>query len=81
MKNLIKVKDHPHLYRDEDTGAIVNCDDVAYDRYMNRVKRKNSEKEELNNMKKDILDIIVKILNCILKKSTFKIQRHFVAWR
>jgi len=54
MKNLIKVKDHPHLYRDEDTGAIVNCDDIAYDRYMNRVKRKNSEKEELNNMKKDM---------------------------
>ena len=50
MKNLIKVKDHPHLYRDEDTGAIVNCDDIAYDRYKNRVKRKNSEKEELNNI-------------------------------
>ena len=32
MKNLIKVKDHPHLYRDEDTGAMVNCDDIAYDR-------------------------------------------------
>ncbi len=57
MKNLIKVKDHPHLYRDEDTGAIVNCDSAGYDRYMNRVKRKNSEKEELNNMKKDIEEI------------------------
>ena len=57
MKNLIKVKDHPHLYRDEDTGAIVNCDDIAYDRYKNRVKRKNSEKEELNNMKRDIQEI------------------------
>ena len=57
MKNLIKVKDHPHLYRDEDTGAIVNCDNISYDRYMNRVKRKNSEKEELDNMKKDIEEI------------------------
>ena len=57
MKNLIKVKDHPHLYRDEDTGAIVNCDNIAYDRYKNRVKRKNTEKEELNNMKKDIEEI------------------------
>jgi len=57
MNNLIKVKDHPHLYRDADTGAIINCDDIAYDRYMNRVKRKNSEKEELNNMKKDIEEI------------------------
>lgn len=57
MKNLIKVKDHPHLYRDEDTGAIVNCDNIAYDRYMSNVKRKKSEKEELNNMKKDIEEI------------------------
>jgi hypothetical protein len=57
MKNLIKVKDHPHLYRDEDTGAIVNCDNIAYDRYTNRVKRKNFEKEEFNNMKKDIKEI------------------------
>ena len=57
MKNLIKVKDHPHLYRDEDTGAIVNCDNISYDRYMSKVKRKKSEKEELNNMKKDIEEI------------------------
>ena len=57
MKKLVKVKDHPHLYRDEDTGAIINCDDVSYNRYMNKVKRKNSEKEELDNMKKDIEEI------------------------
>ena len=57
MKNLIKVKDYPHLFRDEDTGAIINYDDIAYDRYISKVKRKNSEKEELNNMKKDIEEI------------------------
>ncbi len=57
MKNLIKVKDHPHLYRDEDTGAIVNCDNVAYDRYISKLERKKAEKEELNNMKKDIEEI------------------------
>jgi hypothetical protein len=67
MKNLIKVKDNPHLYRDEDTGAIVNCDDIAYERYKNRVKRKNSEKEELNNMKKDIEEI-KNLLKDFLKK-------------
>lgn len=57
MKNLIKVKDHPHLYRDEDTGAIVNCNNTAYDRYMNKVKRKKFEREELDSMKKDIEEI------------------------
>ena len=30
MKKLTKVKDHPHLYRDEESGAIVNYDTVGY---------------------------------------------------
>ena len=28
MKKLTKVKDHPHLYRDEETGAIINYDTI-----------------------------------------------------
>ena len=28
---MIKVEGHKNLYRDERSGAIVNCDDVAYD--------------------------------------------------
>ena len=29
MNKLTKVKDHPHLYRDEETGAIVNYDTIS----------------------------------------------------
>ena len=57
MSKLIKVKDHPHLYRDEKTGAIVNCDTVAYNNYVKRTERKNLEREELHNMKRDIEEI------------------------
>ena len=28
---MIKVEGHSHLYRDEKTGAIINCDDSGYD--------------------------------------------------
>ena len=31
---MIKVEGHKNLYRDERSGAIVNCDDVAYDNYV-----------------------------------------------
>ena len=31
---MIKVEGHSHLYRDETTGAIINCDDNGYDQYM-----------------------------------------------
>ena len=57
MSKLIKVKDHPDLYRDEETGAIVNCDTIAYNNYVKRVERKNLERQELDDMKRDIEEI------------------------
>ena len=57
MKKLIKVKDHPHLYRDEDTGAIINYDTVGYNRRIQKIESQKSQKEELDNMKKDIEEI------------------------
>ncbi len=57
MKNLSKVKDHPHLYRDEDTGAIINYDTLGYSRRIQKIESQKSQKEELDNMKKDIEEI------------------------
>jgi hypothetical protein len=57
MKKLIKVKDHPHLYRDEDTGAIINYDTLGYNRRIQKIESQKSQKEELDNMKKDIEEI------------------------
>tara|TARA_Y100000022_G_scaffold171729_1_gene158341 strand:- start:322 stop:525 length:204 start_codon:yes stop_codon:yes gene_type:complete len=67
MKNLSKVKDHPHLYRDEDTGAIINYDTLGYNQRLRVIKKGKSQKEELDEMKKDI-DEIKNLLKEFLQK-------------
>jgi hypothetical protein len=57
MKKLVKVKDHPHLYRDEDTGAIINYDTVGYNQRIKKIESQKSQKEELDSLKKDIEEI------------------------
>lgn len=61
---MIKVEGYPHLYRDEKTGAIINCDDVGYDQYIKSVEMSRKRKRELSDMKKDIDEIksLLKIL-------------------
>jgi hypothetical protein len=68
MKNLIKVKDHPHLYRDEETGAIINCDSLSYNSYVKRQENKKLEKKEIQDMKNDIEEI-KSLLKDFLNKS------------
>lgn len=63
---MIRVEGHQHLYRDEKTGAIVNCDSVAYNQYVSTVNRRKFEKKELSDMRSEIdeLKLLVKeILN------------------
>ena len=57
MKRLTKVKDHPHLYRDEDSGAILNYDTIGYNQRLKKIELEKSQKQELDNMKKDIEEI------------------------
>ena len=54
---MIKVEGHKNLYRDESSGAIVNCDDVAYDNYVRSLKASENKKNEINQMISDIQDI------------------------
>jgi hypothetical protein len=68
MKNLIKVKDHPHLYRDENTGAIINCDIVAYNQRVKKIEYQKSQREELNNIKKDIEEIKFLLIQLLEKQ-------------
>ena len=37
---MIKVEGHSNLYRDENTGAIVNCDTAGYNQYINTIAQK-----------------------------------------
>ena len=57
MKNLVKVKDHPHLYRDESSGAIINYDTIGYNQRLKKIEKQKSDREELDEMKKDIEEI------------------------
>ncbi|MAG49778.1 hypothetical protein CMO86_09070 [Candidatus Woesearchaeota archaeon] len=64
---MIKVKGHSNLYRDEETGAIINSDVTGYNQYVNSIETKNLRRKELDEMKKDI-DEIKSLLREILNK-------------
>ena len=54
---MIRVEGHQNLYRDERSGAIVNCDSSAYNQYLSSLSIRDSQKRELNEMRKDIDEI------------------------
>lgn len=60
---MIRVEGHRNLYRDEGSGAIINCDSVAYNQYVNSLSARDSQKREINNIKSDISEI-----KCLLKQ-------------
>tara|TARA_X000000368_G_scaffold101067_1_gene77938 strand:- start:1331 stop:1528 length:198 start_codon:yes stop_codon:yes gene_type:complete len=54
---MIPVKGHPNLYRDEETGAIINTDSSGFSAYQQAKAKKVLEREELDNMKHEISEI------------------------
>lgn len=54
---MIRVDGYSNLYRDENSGAIINCDSTSYNQYINSLSKKEFKKNELNEMKKDIEEI------------------------
>lgn len=58
---MIPVKGHPDLYRDEISGAILNCDDTSYQNYIQnknlKQAQKLSEKNEIEQLKKDVTEM------------------------
>jgi len=58
---MIPVKGHPDLYRDENTGAILNCNDTGYQNYISnknlKEAQKLSQKQEIENLKNDVNEI------------------------
>ena len=54
---MIKVKGHSNLYRDENTGSIINCDTANYNQDVNSIAQKDLRKKELDKMKNDIEEI------------------------
>lgn len=63
---MIPIEGYPNLFRDKDTGAIVNCDTQEYQNYVSIKKNRISQKEDIENLKREISDIknlLMEILN------------------
>ena len=57
QEDLIPVEGHSNLFRDKNTGAIVNTDSSGYAQYKKLKQRRQTEREELDILKKDIEEI------------------------
>ena len=66
---MIPVEGYKNLFRDENTNAIINTDESAYNDYMNS-RRINSDKQaELDTMKNEI-ETLKSMLNDLASKIT-----------
>ena len=50
----LKVKDSGSLYRDEESGAILNCSNTQYDEYLKLKEQKMKEVSEMDKLKDDV---------------------------
>ncbi len=53
---MIQVEGHKNLYRN-DSGAIVNTDTVGYNQYIRLKNKRQSEKDEIDRLKREIDEI------------------------
>jgi hypothetical protein len=65
---MIPVQGHPNLYRDEKSGAIVNCDNLSYNQYVNSLHNRETQKKEIDNLKNEISEI-KNLLKQLLEKN------------
>ena len=64
---MIPVEGHKNLFRDEDSGAIVNHDNQGYRQYLQLKNKKLTEEEEIKRLRSDI-DEIKSLLHEVLNK-------------
>lgn len=65
---MIRVEGHTNLYRDEQTGAIINCDNASYNQYVNSLNIRQSQEKEIEQMKNELSDI-KQLLQQLLEKN------------
>ena len=49
---MIKVEGYQNLYRDENSGAIINTDSLAYNQYVNSLEQRQLQKKEISEINK-----------------------------
>lgn len=57
----LRVEGYNNLYRDENTGAIINKDDASYEQYINsrknKLNNKMNQRLEIENLKSEVSEI------------------------
>lgn len=54
---MIPVEGEKNLFRDEKSGAIINCDSFGYSQYIKVKNEKKKQREEIDQLKEDIQEI------------------------
>ena len=54
---MIPVEGNKHLFRDENSGAIVNIDTIGHSQYIRMREDKRKQREEIDQIKDDINEI------------------------
>ena len=57
MMNKIKVEGHSNLYRDANSGAVINTNHSEYERYMKAKANRDGMVSEINNLKQELDEI------------------------
>jgi len=65
---MIKVENYPHLYRDEDTGAIINRNTSEYQQRLKIKESSDKQEEDLKKMREDI-DELKHLLKILVEKN------------
>lgn len=63
---MIPVEGHKNLFRDEDSGAIVNCDTNEYNQYIKMKNERQKQKDEISELKQDvqlIKNLLMELIN------------------
>ena len=63
---MIPVEGHNNLFRDENSGAIVNCDTSEYNQYIRMKKERQKQKDEITELKNDvqlIKNLLMELIN------------------
>lgn len=57
MNRLIQVEGRPNLYRDRESGAIINTDRTAYERHLRQLESVKEEKTRIDKIENDVESI------------------------
>jgi hypothetical protein len=66
---MIPVEGFPNLYRDEQTGAIVNCDNNSYNQYLSSLRRRRNQLSEIDSLKQEVKELKTLVMQLIKNES------------